>query len=386
MILYSVLSIAEPSQLTLRVYNPGSASLFPVSSTLILANKEAILVDAQFQKNDAEKLVSLIKQSGKKLKAIYISHSDPDYYFGLETLAENFPDAQILSTPQTAYLINASKADKLALWSSKLKDKPSKLITPTALKENYLELEGNKIVIQGLNQDPDHTYLWIPSLRTILGGVLVSSGIHVWLADSQTEQSRQNWIKKLEAMRSLSPKSVIPGHFLTKNQPPDFSPSSLQFTQDYIQHFNQFLQQSPHSQTIIAGMKKLYPNLADESSLQLSAKVLTGEIPWNTLRSFPAIGKKMRVKFGDNTFELNFKDNQAMSFEGLSGQFKGEHDNVQYTAIEIRPQVYMVYWHEPASVTNVVHIEDFEHKTVYTNIAAKDGSFTHLKGTLQLLN
>jgi len=45
-----------------------------------------------------------------------------------------------------------------------------------------------------------------------------------------------------------------------------------------------------------------------------------------------------------------------------------------------------VYWHEPASMTNVVHIEDFEHKIFYTNIAAKDGSFTHLKGTLQLLS
>jgi glyoxylase-like metal-dependent hydrolase (beta-lactamase superfamily II) len=77
-ILYSALSFAEPSKLTLRVYNPGSASLFPVSSTLILGNKEAILVDAQFQKNDAEKLVTLIKKSGKKLSIIYISHSDPD--------------------------------------------------------------------------------------------------------------------------------------------------------------------------------------------------------------------------------------------------------------------------------------------------------------------
>lgn len=385
-LLYSALSFAEPSLLTLRVYNPGSASLFPVSSTLILGNKEAILVDAQFQKNDAEKLVSLIKESGRKLKTIYISHSDPDYYFGLETLAENFPGAQILSTPQTAYLINASKEDKLALWASKLKEKPSKLITPTPIQENYLDLEGNKIIIQGLKQDLDHTYLWIPSLKTILGGVLVASDLHVWLADSQTEQSRQYWIKTLEEMRSLSPKSVIPGHFLTKNQPPDFSPSSLQFTQDYIQHFNQFLHQSPHSQTIIAAMKKLYPGLADEASLQLSAKVLTGEIPWHTLSSFPAIGKKMRVQFGNNTFELNFKDNKNMSFEGLSGQIKGDHDNVQYTAIEIRPQVYMVYWHEPASVTNVVHVEDFKKKIVYTNIAAKDGSFTHLKGTLQLLN
>lgn len=187
-------------------------------------------------------------------------------------------------------------------------------------------------------------------------------------------------------MRSLSPRSVIPGHFLMKNQPPDFSPASLQFTQDYIQHFDQLLHQSPPSQIIIAAMKKLYPGLADEVSLQLSAKVLTGEIPWNTLSSFPAISKKMQVKFGDNLFELNFKDNKNMSFEGLSGQFKGDRDNVQYTAIEIRPQVYMVYWHEPATATNVVHIEDFAQHIVYTNIAAKDGSFMHLKGTLQLLN
>lgn len=187
-------------------------------------------------------------------------------------------------------------------------------------------------------------------------------------------------------MRSLSPRNVIPGHFLMKNQPPDFSPVSLKFTQDYIQHFDQFLHQSSHSQTIIAAMKKLYPALAEEGSLQLSAKVLTGEIPWNTQSSFPAIGKKMRVKFGNNIFELNFKDNKNMSFEGLSGQFKDDRDNIQYTAIEIRPKVYMVYWHEPATATNVIHIEDFAQHIVYTNIAAKDGSFMHLKGTLQLLN
>ncbi|MFZ0218710.1 MAG: hypothetical protein WAL30_00670 [Candidatus Aquirickettsiella sp.] len=73
----------------------------------------------------------------------------------------------------------------------------------------------------------------------------------------------------------------------------------------------------------------------------------------------------MRVTFGDSVFELKFKDNKNMSFEGLSGQFKGARDNVQYTAIEIRPRVYMIYWHEPATATNVVPIEGFENKIVY---------------------
>ena len=45
----------------------------------------------------------------------------------------------------------------------------------------------------------------------------------------------------------------------------------------------------------------------------------------------------------------------------------------------------MVYWHEPQSGDNVTHVEDFERGEVYTNIAARDGSFTHLKGQLKIV-
>src|SRR5688572_17413931 len=105
---------AEP--LKLDVYNPGAKSMFPVSSELVTGQADAVLIDAQFQRNDAEALVQKIKASGKKLTTVYISHSDPDYYFGLDVIQAAFPDAKIVATPQTVAAIQASKDGKLAHW------------------------------------------------------------------------------------------------------------------------------------------------------------------------------------------------------------------------------------------------------------------------------
>ena len=70
---------AAASTLTLDVYNPGDKAIFPVTSVLVSGEKDAILVDAQFGKSQAEQVVEKIRASGKQLTTIYISHGDPDY-------------------------------------------------------------------------------------------------------------------------------------------------------------------------------------------------------------------------------------------------------------------------------------------------------------------
>ena len=87
--------------LAFHIYHPGAKAIFDVTSTVITGEKEAFLVDAQFQKQYAEELAARIKDSGKELKVIYISHFDPDYYFGLETLTQAFPDAKVLASAPT---------------------------------------------------------------------------------------------------------------------------------------------------------------------------------------------------------------------------------------------------------------------------------------------
>lgn len=106
--------------LNLDVYNPGENSLFAVSSEIISGPHEVVLIDAQFQRNDAEALVKRIKATGKKLTTVFISQSDPDFYFGLDTIKRAFPQVKILATAATIDLIKQSKEGKLAFWGPRM--------------------------------------------------------------------------------------------------------------------------------------------------------------------------------------------------------------------------------------------------------------------------
>jgi len=52
------------------------------------------------------------------------------------------------------------------------------------------------------------------------------------------------------------------------------------FTRDYLLAFDKELARTKDSTELIAAMTKLYPNLADISSLELGAKVAKGEMKW----------------------------------------------------------------------------------------------------------
>ena len=270
-------ALAAPGPLTLDVYNPGETAIFPVSSVLVSGEKDAILVDAQFGKAQAGQVVDKIRASGKHLTLIYISHGDPDYYFGLDTLTQAFPGARVVASAPTVEHIVKTKDAKLAFWGPKMgTDVPRKLIVPEVLKGNTLELEGQELDIVGLNsRQPDRSFVWIPSLKAVVGGVVVADNLHVWMADTQTPQSHKQWLATLKRIDSLQPSIVVPGHYLGKP-----SLASVTFTADYIKAFDLETAKAKDSAALIAAMKKRYPTLADESSLELSAKVAKGEMNW----------------------------------------------------------------------------------------------------------
>ncbi|CNH79545.1 metallo-beta-lactamase superfamily protein PA0057 [Yersinia kristensenii] len=266
-------------QLKMEVYNPGEKSIFPVSSEIISGKTEVVLIDTQFQRNDAEALVKKIQQSGKKLTTIYISQADPDFYFGLDVITKAFPQAKVIATPQTIEEIKATKDGKMAYWGPILKEKaPTRVIVPQELQGKSFTVDGQEINIEGLDgPSPEKTFVWIPSLKAVVGGVAVSGNIHLWVADTQTTESRQNWLTTLDKIKALKPVTVVPGHYL------DNAPQTLEsvtFTQRYLTTLNAEIPKAKDSAELIAAMKKHYPELKDESSLELSAKVLKNEMKW----------------------------------------------------------------------------------------------------------
>ncbi|SDC84677.1 Glyoxylase, beta-lactamase superfamily II [Paracidovorax valerianellae] len=269
--------------LQLQVYNPGTKSLFPVSSELITGAHDAVLIDAQFQRDDAEALVEKIRASGKKLTTVYISHKDPDFYFGLDVIQAAFPDAKIVATPQTVAGIKASKDGKLAHWGPILKgNAPKALVVPEPMQGDTITLEGQAIKVLGLDgPTPARTVVWIPSLKAVVGGVPVAANIHVWMADTQSPESRRDWITTLDRIEALKPEVVVPGHFVVdaKGQEPR-STASLAFTRDYVKAFETEAAQAKDAAALVVAMKKRYPELGESSSLDLGAKVIKGEMKW----------------------------------------------------------------------------------------------------------
>lgn len=268
---------AEP--LSLDVYNPGSEAIFPVSSVVVSGQHDAILIDAQFGKAQAAQLVQRLRASGKRLTTIYISHGDPDYYFGLDTITQAFPQARVVASAATVAHIRQTMDAKLAYWGPQMgTDRPAKLLLPAVLEGNRLELEGKALEVVGLDgPQPERSVVWIPSIKAVVGGVVVSEHIHVWMADTQGAQSHADWLATLAAIERLQPRTVIPGHYLGDSSR---NVQAVRFTADYIRAFDAEAAKAANAAELIAAMKQRYPGLADESSLELSAKVAKGEMKW----------------------------------------------------------------------------------------------------------
>lgn len=269
-------SMAAAAPLEMKTLNPQENSIFPVSSTLVYGPSEAVLFDAQFSVKEGDKLVDMIRRSGKKLTRIVITSGDPDFYFGLEPVVKAYPGVEIVATPAVVEHIKATQDAKLAYWGPQLKgDAPHKLYTPKALSNMRFAIDGETVEIK--HPESYAAFVWIPANRAILGGTGVASGIHVWTADTQTASRRNEWRSVLKEMQTLKPTTVIPGHYLGTLPAGD---KAVTFTLDYLNKFEQALSSQKNADGVIKVMKAAWPGLADESSLELSAKVNTGEMPW----------------------------------------------------------------------------------------------------------
>jgi glyoxylase-like metal-dependent hydrolase (beta-lactamase superfamily II) len=269
---------AQPAPLSLQVYNADAGS-FHVNAVLVTGKTDAVLLDTGFTRADALRIAAMVLDSKKTLKTVYISQADPDYYFGIDVLKQFFPDAQVVTAAPTLRKIEATLATKLQVWSPRMgTNAPKAVPLPTVLEGNIITLEGEQLEIRGLDDKlPHRSYVWIPSLRTIAGGVNVYAGLHLWTADAQSPQERADWGRKLGAMAALQPVTVIPGHSLP-GTPRDLS--QIVWSQAYLARFEAELPKAANSAALIDAMKAAYPAAGLFVALDIGAKVNKGEMKW----------------------------------------------------------------------------------------------------------
>ena len=268
---------AQPLQV--KVYNADGNS-FNVNSTLVYGEKEAMVIDAGFTRADALRIAANVLDSGKELKTIYVSQADPDYYFGVETIKEIFPKAEVVTTPGVLEKINAKLEGKIAFWGPKMgANAPRTPVLPKAISGNTLTVDGQTVEIRGATGPLAHRpYAWIPSIKAVVGNIGVfGTNMHVWTADTQTAADRSAWTAQLDEMAALQPALVVPGH-MPAGTP--LNAANITYTQTYLQTFEKNAAVAKTSAELIELMKQAYPAAALGVALDIGAKVNKGDMKW----------------------------------------------------------------------------------------------------------
>ena len=68
---------------------------FCVTSTLIMGEKDCVLVDCQWTRSNAYRVIAEICETNLNLKAVFASHAHPDHYWGIGHIGEAFPEAKL---------------------------------------------------------------------------------------------------------------------------------------------------------------------------------------------------------------------------------------------------------------------------------------------------
>ncbi|MGW2740996.1 MBL fold metallo-hydrolase [Streptomyces sp. NPDC001450] len=267
------------STLTYTVHTAGDTGLHK-SSVLITGEREALLVDGQFTRAEQHRVLADIIDSGKELTTVVVTTSDPDYYFGLEVIRQAFPQARIVATATTVDRIKASWESKLRTWAHLGKNLPSEVIIPEVLQEDRLSVEGHHFEIRGGHPGLlwRTEYLWQPEDRTVVGGVLLFAGLHVWTADTATAGERSAWSEVLAEMEKLNPRYVVAGH---RSADSATDASVIAFTRAYLAEFEEELGKSgDDAEALKAAMLDRHPDLGLQVALELGSQVATGRMTW----------------------------------------------------------------------------------------------------------
>jgi glyoxylase-like metal-dependent hydrolase (beta-lactamase superfamily II) len=260
---------------------PAGPNGFFRAPVLLTGPTEAMLIDGGFNYADGRALAEAVKATGKSLKTIYVSQSDPDYYFGLGPVRAAFPNARVLAASATIDAIKGNIAKKLATWGPQLGENGPQALTDIVIPEAFdgpsLSVDGETIEIVSASGLANRRSLFVPSLSAVFGGVMIFSGVHVWTADTSTKEQRAAWVANLNRIAALNPAVVVPGHMAPEAP---LGLAATEHTKTYLLAFEAERARAKDAAGLKAAMEARFPGLGMGVALDIGAKVAMGELKW----------------------------------------------------------------------------------------------------------
>ena len=269
-----------PDKLATKVFF-SSEDGFNVASVIVMGEKECILVDCQWTRANAHRVIAEICETGLELKAIYVTHAHPDHYWGLGEIHRAFPEAKCYALAPVCTLYHHQYQPKLDEWTDIIGPKNLCRLQCDALEplhQDYLELEGHRLeLIRCIGDLMWNTIVWIPSIRTVIGSDVIFNQAHPFTCEVTAEQ-RRLWLKDLDHIEALEPEVVIPGHM---KEGCLLDHSGIEFTRQYLLATEEEVSLTNDSAHFFYNMFRRFPEaslvrLSDE----MNAEVLKGGRTW----------------------------------------------------------------------------------------------------------
>lgn len=239
----------------------------PLTSTLIVGDHEALLVDPPWAKSQLPEFATWVESFGKRLTGIYITHGHGDHWFGAPELLKKFPEATVFATSGTARYIVEQHATRIPTWDVRFPGEVAEgELVPQIADELGFDFEGHRLlpVELGHTDTDDTTGLWVPSLRLFVAGDSVYNHCHQYLNES-ADGGLAAWYEALDIVDALEPEFVVAGH-KDKTQPDDAE--AVRRTREYLDVFTELASSGTYTEEgLFDKMMEIYPKYANPKAL-----------------------------------------------------------------------------------------------------------------------
>ena len=269
LVLAAMVAAATPgaqSKFTLKVHTGRGQVGYDVNSTMIVGERDILLIDPQFSLSEAHKLAAEILETKKRLATIYSTHAHPDHLFGLAVLKQAFPEAKIVALPATVAAARTGWPARQKFWFPVYGNNipGPEPVLPEELATPLLTLEGEDFPITGGVQGadgPGNSFVYVPSLKAVITGDIVFDRVYFGVP---RDAARQNWLKTIEQIAALKPAIVVPGH---EGPGATRDMRSIEFMKKYIADWDANVARSKTAAEMRANVLQQYPGLGMEFTL-----------------------------------------------------------------------------------------------------------------------
>ena len=245
----------------------------PLCSTLIVGERDAILVDTTITYDQVDRLADWVERFGKQVVGVVITHGHSDHWIGLPRLQERFPHARGLATRDVLARARFEATDEgmRAYWRGLFPGEiPEVPVLPELFDGDSIDLDGHKLRVIDIGQgDIEHsTIVHVPSLRAIVAGDVVYNQVHMLTALTDAT-AREAWIASIDSIAALDPDIVVAGH--KRVGAPD-SRDTIEQSERYLRDFSRIAAESDTAEQIVAAMLELHGDRDNPYTLWASAQ------------------------------------------------------------------------------------------------------------------